>query len=152
MIHRATGRDPGLARVRSVIDGLVVSGSVSLELAAKSLGTSPRTLQRRLGGQGTCFCTIVEESRFEIAAALLRGTHLTVQVIALRLGYRTPGAFSRAFGKWAGLSPRAYRLAAADQTQGVQGGKDDWREMGRTATGQQIVSEGSPKFTWERRE
>jgi AraC-like DNA-binding protein len=138
MIHRSTGHDdPGLARVRNVIASLAVSGTVSLDLAAKSLGTSPRTLQRRLCDRGTCFWTIVEESRFEIAAALLRGTRLSVQEIGTRLGYGTPSAFSRAFVKWAGMPPRAFRLAAASS---AQSGAGDWREMGRTALVQPVVS------------
>ena len=137
MIHRSTGHDPGLARVRNVIASLAVSGTVSLDLAAKSLGTSPRTLQRRLSDHGTCFWAMVEESRFEIAAALLLGTRLSAQEIGTRLGYRTPSAFSRAFVKWAGMPPRAYRLAAK---RSAQSGTDDWREMGRTTLMQPVVS------------
>lgn len=128
--------------------GLVLSGTVSLNLTSKCLGTSPRTLQRRLRGFGTCFWTIVKESRFEIAAALLRGTRLNVQEIATRVGYSTPGAFTRAFAKSAGLAPRAYRAAAA---QGVRGGKDDWREMGRTDTEQQVALQEIIELTEEHR-
>ncbi len=137
MIHRLTGHDPGFARVRNVIASLAMSGTVSLDLAAKSLGTSQRTLQRRLSDHGTCFWTMVEQSRFEIAAALLLGTRLSAQEIGARLGYANPNAFSRAFVKWAGMPPRAYRLAAA---RSAQAGEGDWREMGRTALMQPVKS------------
>lgn len=148
MIHRTTSREPGLARVRNVVASLVVSGPVSLELTAKTLGTSPRTLQRRLCGRGINFWTIVEQSRFEIATALLRGTHLSVQEIGSCVGYGTPGAFSRAFVKWAGVAPRAYRLAARQERQA---GADDWREMGRPDATHQILSQESTKFRQEHR-
>ena len=72
---------------------------------------------------------MVEESRFEIATALLLGTRLSAQEIGTRLGYANPNAFSRAFVKWAGMPPRASRLVAI---RSAQSGTDDWREMGRT--------------------
>ncbi len=105
-----------------MIAGLALSGSVSLETAADRLGTSPRTLQRRLTESGLNFWALVEQSRFEIAAALLRDTDLKVQEIAVRLGYSSPGGFSRAFTRWAGCSPSVFRAARC---------RAEWREMGR---------------------
>ncbi len=92
--------------------GLTLSGVVSLERTARHLGTSPRTLQRHLRERGVQFRSIVEASRFDIAAALLQETKLSVQEIAAQIGYRSPGAFSRAFTRWAGRTPMAYRSAA----------------------------------------
>ena len=100
-----------LVRVRSVIAGLSLAGAVSLDAVSGRLQTSPRTLQRRLTGLGISFREVVEEARFEIACALLRGTDLKVQEIAARLGYATPSSFTRAFGRWAGCSPSAFRRA-----------------------------------------
>jgi AraC-like DNA-binding protein len=109
MTHRPKERDPGLARVRSVVAGLTLAGTISLEAVAGQLGTSPRTLQRRLNQHGISFWALLEHSRFEIAAALLCETNLQVQEIAARLGYSTPSGFARAFGKWSGVSPSAFR-------------------------------------------
>jgi AraC-like DNA-binding protein len=92
-----------------VVAGLALAGSISLEAAATRLGISRRTLQRRLNRHGVNFWTLVEERRFEIAAALLRETDLKVQEIAARMGYSTPSGFARAFAKWAGLSPTRFR-------------------------------------------
>ncbi len=61
------------------------------------------------------FRLLVEQSRFEIAGALLRETDLRVQEIATRFGYGTPSAFTRAFTRWAGRSPTEYRKARADR-------------------------------------
>ncbi|WP_223428639.1 helix-turn-helix domain-containing protein [Tateyamaria pelophila] len=103
------------SRVKSVIAGLALAGTVSLESVAKRLGTSPRTLQRRLTEQGISFWTLVEQSRFEIAGALLRETDLKVQEIATRLGYNSPSGFSRAFARWAGCSPKVFRGAPVER-------------------------------------
>ncbi len=103
---------PGLPQVRSVVAGLTLSGEVSLEQTARHLGTSPRSLQRHLRERGVQFRSIVEASRFDIAGALLQKTDLSVHEIAAQIGYRSPGAFTRAFARWAGRTPMAYRSAA----------------------------------------
>ena len=114
--HRTKGPVRGLTQVRSLIAGLALAGTISLEAAARNLGTSPRTLQRRLNEHGVNFRGLVEDSRFEIASALLRETDLKAQEIATRIGFRKPNAFSRAFARWAGCSPIAYRNAHAGVT------------------------------------
>ena len=110
--------DPGDARLRLVIAGLTLSGQISLALTARNLGVSSRTLQRRLHERGISFWTIVDECRFRIAGALLRETDLSVQEIAARVGYSTPGSFARAFARWAGLPPRAFRQTSAEEEGG----------------------------------
>ncbi|OSP53952.1 helix-turn-helix transcriptional regulator [Pseudoruegeria sp. SK021] len=109
-----------------------MSGSVSLDLVAAELGTSPRTLQRRLAEQGLRFWKIVDDTRLSIAGALLRETELSVQQISDRVGYSTPGGFARAFGRWAGMSPTTFRNVSAP-------GRTDWREMGRPDAHLEIV-------------
>jgi AraC-like DNA-binding protein len=129
MPQRTKKSEPGHSRVKSVIAGLALAGTVSLETVAKHLGTSPRTLQRRLNRRGICFWALVEQSRFEIAGALLRDTDLQVQEIATRLGYSTPGGFSRAFARWAGCSPSDFRTAPPDTENSTQNGAK-WAEAG----------------------
>lgn len=115
MAHHKKGSEAGVAKVRAVIAGLSLAGTISLESAAHQLETSPRTLQRRLSRRGLSFWELVEQSRFEIAGALLRETDLKVQEIAVRIGYRTPSAFARAFTRWAGRSPTEFRYAREDR-------------------------------------
>jgi AraC-like DNA-binding protein len=114
MAQKSKRPERWLADLRSVIGGRVLAGRISLAAVASSLGTSPRTLQRRLGRHGVTYWALVEQSRFEIAGALLRETDLKVQEIAARIGYGTPGAFTRAFTGWAGRAPTAYRRAHAE--------------------------------------
>jgi AraC-like DNA-binding protein len=113
-----------------VIAGLTLSGPISLALTARNLGISSRTLQRRLHERGISFWTLVDECRFQIAGALLRETDLSVQEIAARVGYRTPGSFARAFSRWAGLPPRAFRRGSASQ-EGVRNIGAIWADLTR---------------------
>jgi AraC-like DNA-binding protein len=85
------------------------SGQVNLSGVAKDLAVSERTLQRRLEEEGTSLQKLIEESRYELSLTLLRTSHLTLAEIAQRLGYATPASFSRAFRRWRGVSPVAYR-------------------------------------------
>jgi AraC-like DNA-binding protein len=119
------------SKVKSVIAGLALAGTVSLETAAKLLGTSPRTLQRRVTEEGISFWALVEQSRFEIAGALLRETDLKVQEIATRLGYNSSGGFSRAFARWAGCSPKVFRSAPVERQDEMKNGAK-WAEVTHT--------------------
>ncbi len=93
----------------------MLADKLSLAYVAANFGTSPRTLQRRLNRHGVTYWALVEQSRFEIAGALLRETDLKVQEIATMIGYGTPGAFTRAFTGWAGRAPSVYRSAHAKE-------------------------------------
>ncbi len=70
-----------------------------------------RTLNRRLCLQGPSFKALIEEIRYEIARQLLRDTRLGVTEIAAALDYSESSAFNRAFRRWSGTSPTAWRAA-----------------------------------------
>ena len=95
----------------------------------------PRTLQRRLNPHGIGFWALVEQSRFKISSAFLRETDLKTQEIAASIGYSTPAWIARAFTKWAGYSPNAYRSALSD----VHRRAAEWREKGRSETRQPVA-------------
>ncbi|SDW04785.1 AraC-type DNA-binding protein [Albimonas donghaensis] len=118
-----------------MIAGLALAGTISLEAVAKRLGTSPRTLQRRLNRQGVRFWALVGQSRFGIAGALLEETDLNIQEIAAAAGYSTPSAFARAFARWSGTSPSAYRQARVARSSGMS----EWREMGGPEAGRPVA-------------
>ena len=64
-----------------------------------------------------CECAPMEmvvKLRMRRAEHLLRRTDLPFYSIAANVGYDSPNAFSRAFKRYAGLSPRAFRKAAID--------------------------------------
>ena len=91
---------------------LALSGPLSLTRVAKALDLSPRTLQRYLLRCETTFRDLVADVRLEAARTLLLSTDMPVHLIARRVGYRTHGAFARAFMVWSGCSPRTFRKNA----------------------------------------
>jgi AraC-like DNA-binding protein len=105
---------PGLAgRVRRVLRRLVASGAglqgTSLGEVAKLFAVHRRTLNRRLREDGTSFKALLDAIRYEFARQLLRDTPMSTIEVALNLGYSELGPFLRAFRRWSGTSPAAWR-------------------------------------------
>jgi len=97
-----------VAQVERILEG---SGDAAPGLApvASQLRLSRRTLVRRLEQCGTSFRELADGSRRRRATELLADPNLTVTEVAYRLGYTEPANFGRAFRRWFGTSPRAYR-------------------------------------------
>lgn len=81
----------------------------SLRVLADDLGLSPRTLQRRLAGDGASLSRAIAELRTREASRLLAETQTPIGLVGLLSGYADPPHFSRAFKKRVGLGPREYR-------------------------------------------
>ena len=81
----------------------------SLPEVAKSLGMSDRTLRRRLTETQTSFQAQVEGVRKGLALDYLQRSNLTIDEIASLLGYNETPSFYRAFRRWTGQAPGAYR-------------------------------------------
>ena len=108
----ALGHQQNLAaRVRALVPRQE-GGFHSLEEIAAKVGVSPRTLKRRLAEQGTAFSELLEQQQRERALMLLRSQELSLEDIAERVGYSDVANFTRAFRRWTGLTPGAYRRAA----------------------------------------
>jgi AraC-like DNA-binding protein len=100
--------DAGIAtRVRGAL--IAADGMPSLVEVAKALRMSPRTLKRRLAEHGTTYSTLRDDVRRQRALLLLDNRTLTVGDVAARLGYSELPNFTRAFRKWTGVTPLAYR-------------------------------------------
>ena len=96
-------------RLRQALWSELSAGVPDLEQVARGLGMGPRTLQRRLAAEGTTFAGVLTELRRDMAQALLGEGRLAVSEVAFLLGYEDAGSFQRAFRRWSGLSPRAFR-------------------------------------------
>ncbi len=83
----------------------------SLETIAERLCTTPRTIQRKLAVEDTSFKELLEDVRKNLSLEYLQATELSVEDIALRLGYADAPSFSHAFKRWTGTSPRSARVA-----------------------------------------
>jgi AraC-like DNA-binding protein len=97
--------------VRRLLAEELCDGKPTLERLAARLHMSARTLHRRLENEGTTFRRIVTDVRRELAERQLRERQLGVSEIAVLLGFSEPSAFHRAFKRWTGQPPRAYRQA-----------------------------------------
>jgi AraC-like DNA-binding protein len=110
----ALGYDGDLvARARRAVGTSDGGGFRSLDEVASTLGVSARTLKRRLAAQGSSFSSIVEQQRRERALLLLQSPRLSLDDVASRLGYSSLSHFVRAFHRWTGATPAAYRRARA---------------------------------------
>ncbi len=99
-------------RVRTQVSRALSQGIPTLSDIASQFGMSGRTLQRRLSDRGYSFQTVVDQSRRELAERLLRETGYPLTEVAFLTGFSDQTAFSRAFKRWAGQTPRSFRLKA----------------------------------------
>lgn len=83
---------------------------------ARQLGVSRATLGRHLKAQGKSYRQSLEEQRRERACWLLSQSAEPIAAIARQLGYSSESNFSRAFRRWYGASPSAYRSAGGSTT------------------------------------
>jgi AraC-like DNA-binding protein len=93
----------------------LTSGEPSEQELASALGMSRRTLQRRLGDLGLTYKGVVDETRYELAQRYLDDPERSVTDITFLLGFSEQSAFTRAFKRWSGKAPTAYRTAHLDR-------------------------------------
>ena len=95
--------------VQRLVTKQLINGSVSMKRTAKQVHMSPATLKRRLSEEGTTHSKIVDEVRKEFALRYLANQRLPIAEVALRLGFSSASAFGKAFKRWQGITPIAYR-------------------------------------------
>lgn len=96
-------------RLRETIRVSLRNGAPRLDMIAHDLGTSTRTLQRRLEARGMSFQALVDDIRRELACMYVEARSLREVEIAFLLGYAERRAFTRAFKRWTGATPAVYR-------------------------------------------
>jgi len=99
--------------LRAAIGVLLPEGCPSLRLLSEAAGMKTRTLQRRLSEAGLTFSSLLDRCRMERARELLGRPDARAIDVAYELGYHDPGNFTRAFRRWAGVTPREYRHQVA---------------------------------------
>jgi AraC-like DNA-binding protein len=85
------------------------TGVRSFEELAMAVRVSPRTLRRRLADARVSFSTLLDEARRDRALQLLRSRDVSTKDVAERVGYSNVANFMRAFRRWTGRTPAAYR-------------------------------------------
>ena len=102
-------------RVENLLMPILHKGEIGMEAIAEKLAMSRQTLFRKLKTEGTTFEKVLDELRHRLALEYLRGKKASVNEIAYLLGFSDPAAFSRAFKRWTGVSPRAMRRAQSGE-------------------------------------
>lgn len=96
------------ARVERHIMPALHTGDINMNDVARDLGMSRQTLYRQLKAEGTSFEQLVDHLRERLAMHYLQGEKVSVNETAYLVGFSDPSAFSRAFKRWTGTSPRAH--------------------------------------------
>lgn len=105
------GSTPVAERVSRLLEAGFQQPLPTLEDVAARLRVSSRTLRRQLASEGVRFQELQERLRHRRALELLQRPELSIDEIADLLGYSDPSNFGRAFRKWEGLAPSAWRRA-----------------------------------------
>ncbi|MGD0189945.1 MAG: AraC family transcriptional regulator [Rhizomicrobium sp.] len=98
-------------RVESLLMPVLHRGDAGMDAVARRMGVSRQTLFRKLKAEGTTFEKVLDELRHQMALNYLSGKKVSVNETAYLVGFSEPAAFSRAFKRWTGTSPRALRSA-----------------------------------------
>ena len=101
--------DTTRARTEELLLPILHTGEVSVDAIASKIGLSRTTLYRRLKDEGTSFEKVLDELRHRLALDYLAGRKASVNETAYLVGFSEPAAFSRAFKRWTGRSPRDAR-------------------------------------------
>lgn len=97
------------ARVMEEIVKLLSGGVPQITDVSQAMGLGSRTFQRRLQERGKSFKGLIDEARQQLALQLVGASSYPLSEVAFLTGFSEQSAFSRAFKRWSGQSPRAYR-------------------------------------------
>jgi AraC-like DNA-binding protein len=108
-MSRLAEHAPYALRVRELLLQRGCRERIDMPTVACSLGLSERSLRRRLAAEGRSYSD-VENAVFAIVAKHLLGDRQrTIQETAYEMGFSDTTAFHRAFKRWTGTTPSAYR-------------------------------------------
>ena len=102
------------AAVENAIAPLLPHGKARAGEVAAKLGLGERTFARRLRLEGLTFSQVLEALRADLAKQYLADDGLSVSQVAWLLGYQEVSAFTHAFKRWTGMTPRAARAREAE--------------------------------------
>lgn len=95
--------------LRRVLRTELLRDNCSAAAVARFFSMHRRTMNRHLRMEGLAFRQVANEVRFELACELLANTDMTLGQIAAALKYSELSAFTRAFRRWSGQAPSAWR-------------------------------------------
>jgi AraC-like DNA-binding protein len=116
LLESLEGSKTTRGRVESLLMPVLHTGEASMDYIAERLAVSRQTLYRRLRAEGVTFETVLDELRHKLAVHYLGGEKTSVNETAYLVGFSEPAAFSRAFKRWTGATPRSMRPARTFET------------------------------------
>jgi AraC-like DNA-binding protein len=96
-------------RVERLLVPMLPGGGSTIRAVAARLGMSRQTLYRRLKGEGVTFEQLLDNLRHRLALRYVREEGVSINEAAYRLGFADRAAFSHAFKRWTGASPKSGR-------------------------------------------
>ncbi|PPD16946.1 MAG: AraC family transcriptional regulator [Methylocystis sp.] len=119
-VYNTTALNEGAGAFLSDAERIVrqSNSSMSAQELARALSTSERTLHRRLKlASGESPKTFIDRIRVETARMLLETSAKPVKELASSAGFADEASFRRAFRRFAGMAPSAYRVWARARSQ-----------------------------------
>ena len=101
-------------RVHAILVELLPQGEPNQDKVASALHMSLRNLQRKLSDEGSSYKEILNSTRHDLALSYIKDRRYTISEITFLLGFSDSSSFTRAFKRWTGLSPSAFRDRPAD--------------------------------------
>src|SRR6267154_4452483 len=112
-------------RVENLLVPVLHTGEATVEMIASKLGLSRHTLFRKLKVEGVTFEQVLDEMRHQLALYYLDGKKASVNQTTYLLGFSEPAAFSRAFKRWTGSSPRTMQSSKIENNQNGEADQAD---------------------------
>jgi len=120
--RRRTSRSSFRSIVENAIVPLLPHGKAHAPEIAARLGLSQRTTARRLSSEGLTFSQVLDALRGDLARQYLADRNLSISRVAWLLGYQEVSAFTHAFKRWTGKTPREAR--SRQEFTAHDGGRD----------------------------
>lgn len=109
LLARPTKDESYSGKIRNLIGREIDGEMPSFEEIAQQLFMTPQTLRRRLKSEDTSYQELKDNIRRDIAIYYLGQPSLSINDISNKVGFTEPSTFHRAFKKWTGVTPLAYR-------------------------------------------
>jgi AraC-like DNA-binding protein len=98
-------------QIENTISPLLPHGQAKMDIVAKKLAMSERTLTRRLTAEGVTFNEILQQLKANLAIRYLEEEGMPISRVAWLLGFEEASSFSHACRRWTGKSPRELQLS-----------------------------------------
>ncbi len=114
VLSKHTGKATYTQKVGSLITRMLGEKIPQIDMIAKKLAISTRSLQIKLQEEGTTYSEILDQIRKDTAIYYLKNEDTTITEISYLLGFSEPSVFHRTFKKWTSLPPGKFRMSQAE--------------------------------------